>query len=120
MKYFIVIVSLFILLVNGCKVNKESKETKTDLEKSQTINNKKTVGKVSYYYKSTGCSTVIFVFTNNEKKDTLILIPKDPLPTEFDIDKLDVAFNYRRLRMPQPKGCIAGFPVEISDLEKVK
>jgi hypothetical protein len=48
----------------------------------------------------------------------LTLIPKDKLPSEMDVDGLEVKFNYRTLRMAQPEGCTTGQPAEITDLSK--
>lgn len=74
-----------------------------------------TTGKVSHKYRSGGCSTVIIV---NQDGTELTLIPKDKLSADFDVDGLDVRFNYRTLRMPQPEGCTVGQPAEITDLSK--
>jgi|GEM_PF-713908 len=74
-----------------------------------------TTGKVSHKYRAAGCSTVI-VFTKDGTEMTLI--PKDKLSSEFDVDGLEIAFNYRPLKMPNPAGCTAGMPAEITDLSK--
>jgi hypothetical protein len=46
------------------------------------------------------------------------LIPRDTLSPEFDIDGLEIFFNYRKLKMPNPKGCSVGIPAEIKDISK--
>jgi hypothetical protein len=76
-----------------------------------------TLGKVSHQYRETGCSTVILVNSENQDKP-LTLIPRDTLSPEFDIDGLEILFNYRTLKMPNPKGCTVGIPAEITDISK--
>jgi hypothetical protein len=76
-----------------------------------------THGKVSHQYQKTGCATVIVVQSENPE-EALVLIPKDILSFEFDKDELEIVFNYRKLRMPNPKGCTVGIPAEIKDISK--
>jgi hypothetical protein len=74
-----------------------------------------TTGKVSHQYRSTGCATVI-VFIKDGTEMTLI--PKDKLPAEYDVDGLQINFNYHPLKMANPAGCATGMPAEITDLSK--
>jgi hypothetical protein len=76
----------------------------------------KTTGKVSHAYKKSGCSTVIVV----DSQPCLILIPKAKLPKALDKDGMLISFNYRKLKMPNPKGCVKGIPAEISNASKKK
>jgi hypothetical protein len=46
------------------------------------------------------------------------LIPKDKLASEYDMDGLEITFNYHPLKMPNPAGCTVGMPAEITDLSK--
>ncbi|MCW3105058.1 MAG: hypothetical protein JWO09_3498 [Bacteroidetes bacterium] len=48
----------------------------------------------------------------------MTLIPKDKLASEYDVDGLEIAFNYHPLKMPNPAGCTVGMPAEITDLSK--
>jgi hypothetical protein len=58
----------------------------------------------------------VIIFTQDGSEVTLI--PKDKLAKEFDVDGLEVQFNYHALKMPQPEGCTVGMPAEISELTK--
>jgi hypothetical protein len=74
-----------------------------------------TTGKVSHKYKAGGCSAVI-VFMQDGTEVTII--PKDKLAKEFDVDGLEISFNYHTLKMPQPAGCTVGMPAEVTDISK--
>lgn len=74
-----------------------------------------TSGKVSHQYRSAGCATVIICTQDGTE---LTLIPKEKLAKEFDVDGLEVQFNYHTLKMPQPAGCTVGMPAEITELSK--
>ena len=113
MRLYILILSLSCLSVFACKAkHKPVKQASETVVPMGT-----TFGKVSHQYRKTGCATVIIV--NNENKDKpLTLIPKDTLSPVFDIDGLEVLFNYRALKMPNPKGCSIGIPAEIKDISK--
>lgn len=76
----------------------------------------RTSGKVSHMYKKGGCPTVILLSASPEQ----ILIPKDKLPKDLDKDGLIVFFNYRKLRSPNPKGCVKGNVAEITNITKKK
>jgi hypothetical protein len=108
---FLFAISLFILL--GCKTKQKTMSVNiVDVTPSGT-----TLGKVSHQYREGGCSTVILVNLENQDKP-LTLIPRDTLAPEFDIDGLVILFNYRTLKMPNPKGCSVGIPAEITDISK--
>ncbi|MBK7183187.1 MAG: hypothetical protein IPH89_09735 [Bacteroidetes bacterium] len=104
MKSYLIILSIVVSIFTSCK----TKETTT----SSTMG--KTSGKVSHEYKAGGCSAVIVT------SDGITLIPKDALKKEFDVDGLEVTFDYLTLKMPQPAGCTTGMPAEITNLGKVK
>jgi hypothetical protein len=74
-----------------------------------------TTGKVSHKYRSTGCATVI-VF--NQDGTEMTLIPKDKLPKEYDVDGMEIKFNYHSLKMANPQGCNVGMPAEITEISK--
>ena len=74
-------------------------------------------GKVSHQYKKAGCSSVIIIKRTPPEED-LVLIPKTPLPKKLDKEGMELKFNYRVLRMPNPKGCEKGQPAELSDIQK--
>lgn len=88
-------------------------ESKPDTEMNVPVGN--TIGKVSHKFKATGCATVIIIDQNGSE---LVLIPKDKLEKDLDVDGLQINFNYRTLKMPQPAGCSTGIPAEITDISK--
>ena len=73
-----------------------------------------TIGEVSHEYKATGCTAVVIV--TNEDGSKLTLLPKDKLDSKFDKNGLKINFNYRLLKMPNPPGCDAGIPAELTDI----
>ncbi len=89
--------------------------TVTTTNTTSTVTKGTTLGKVSHQYRATGCSTVIIV---TDPVNTTTLIPKDTLSSEFDVDGLEIYFNYRPLKMPNPKGCSVGIPALISNISK--
>ena len=76
----------------------------------------KTVGKVSHKFKKTGCATVIILQSDPQ----VILIPREKLPKSFDKNGLKISFHYRRLRTPNPLGCVKGVPADITGITKQK
>lgn len=104
MKSYLIILTIVASIFTSCK----TKETAA----SSTMG--KTSGKVSHEFKAGGCSAVIIT------SDGVTLIPKDALKKEFDVDGLNVTFDYITLKMPQPAGCTTGIPAEISNLGKAK
>ena len=119
MKIIILILSVSIAAFFGCKAKKEAGSTKptTTVEQTQSPAVGNTAGKVSHQYRSTGCATVVIVKLDGQE-NPLTLIPKDKLAFEFDVDGLEITFNYHTLRMPQPAGCNVGLPAEITDIAK--
>ena len=114
----------FILLIStvsviGCKSKRTAATSAAPANSTSaamiTSNQGNTTGKVSHEYRATGCNTVI----NFEQEGVrMTIIPKDPLPSELDIDGTQITFNYRTLRMPNPEGCTVGIPAEVSDISK--
>jgi hypothetical protein len=101
--------------ITSCKSNKKIvKENPPSVVNEQPVKTK-TIGKVSHQYRATGCATVIIVTKDTEN---LVLIPKDKLANEMDVDGLEISFNYRTLKMPQPAGCSKGIPAALTDVEK--
>lgn len=76
-------------------------------------------GKVSHKYRESGCATVIIIQATGETGE-IILIPKDKLNTDIDMDGQTITFDYRPLKMPQPAGCTVGIPAEITNITKLK
>ena len=114
MKSKIILITICYSLLFACKPKKKI-ITSADDKKTPAVS--KTVGKVSHQYKATGCSTVILI-ESSVLDAPRVLIPKDKLPAPFDVDGLEISFNYRTLRMPNPPGCTIGIPVGISDISK--
>jgi hypothetical protein len=126
MKRIILVLAFFTMLSAACKV-KATKESsiknktatqESSLKAQEMLNNEnKTLGKVSHKYKATGCSVVIEINSDGEIQT---LIPKDKLAAEFDVDGVEIYFNFHVLRMPQPAGCTVGQPAEITDINLKK
>jgi hypothetical protein len=107
-------------VVSSCKpkqkvVDQKVAEQKPPIETNVQPVKAKTIGKVSHQYRATGCATVIVVKRGEEE---LVLIPKDTLTNKLDVDGLEITFNYRTLKMPQPQGCMKGIPAALTDIEK--
>ncbi|HEY4798723.1 MAG TPA: hypothetical protein VII99_06560 [Bacteroidia bacterium] len=116
MKYFILFFVVAVLTLSSCKT-KKNLSNKADSSASQISMADKTLGKVSHQFRSSGCATVILVGITGQESP-MILIPKDTLPQSIDVDGTEIYFKYRKLKMPQPKGCSKGIPAEITDLIK--
>lgn len=112
------ILTIFFSGLAACKskkattetASKEVKQTETAAADKATPKSK---GKVSHQYRSTGCATVILSTVDG---NDLTLIPSIRLPEKFDVDGLQISFDYRPLKMHNPEGCNAGFPAEISNI----
>ncbi len=76
-------------------------------------------GKVSHKYRAGGCETVIIINAHDDVAE-ITLIPKDKLNKDIDVDGQNITFDYHPLKMPQPEGCTAGIPAEISNITKLK
>ena len=116
MKSTILILTICVSLFSSCKSKKDINASSTS-SANQTTASSKTNGKVSHQYRSTGCATVVIVMMEGEE-NPLTLIPKDKLSDNFDVDGMEISFNYRTLRMPQPEGCSKGIPAELTDITK--
>lgn len=114
MRPFMLFIALGLFITSGCK-------PKQDATKQATITAAPpvgtTLGKVSHQYRKTGCATVVIVKLKNEDQP-ITLIPKDTLAPLYNVDGLEILFNYHTLRMPNPKGCNVGIPAEIKDISK--
>ncbi|MES2286508.1 MAG: hypothetical protein V4547_12540 [Bacteroidota bacterium] len=105
-------ITCFFVLVS---CHSKQKNIVSTLHIEQTAVTPKTIGKVSHEYRSTGCSTVIIIA---DDINSTILIPKNKLAENIDVDGLEITFYYRKLRMPQPVGCTKGIPAELTDITK--
>ena len=90
-------------------------KTESTVKTEPTAVTAKTIGKVSHEYRATGCATVVVIPGGTKP---LILIPKNKLPDDMDVDGLEISFNYRTLKTPQPAGCTKGIPAELRDVTK--
>ena len=114
---------LLIICVVSCSCKTKEKSVKTSsttttvstTTTAPTVAKGTTLGKVSHQYRATGCATVIIV---TKPGVITTLIPKDTLSSAFDVDGLEIYFNYRPLKMPNPAGCTVGIPALISDISK--
>lgn len=105
------VVFLLFILTN-CKSTKSVSDKSNSTTEPQDLT--KTKGKVTHQYKTTGCATIIICEAKNS--DTLFLIPATPI-TDFDKDGLEILFNYRIVKIHNPKGCSKGIPAQITDIE---
>jgi hypothetical protein len=113
MKIHIMLLAAVLSFGTACKSKKEvastNKETKAAIGKI--------TGKVSHQYRASGCATVV-ITANPDGGEELTLIPSVKLASEFDVDGLQISFDYITLRMPQPEGCTKGVPAEFSNISK--
>lgn len=117
MKTYIVVLTICLAIVISCKSKKEASASNPVTATEQPAAKGNTSGKVSHQYKATGCATVVLVKLEGQE-NPLTLIPKDILPAAFDVDGLEILFNYRTLKMPQPAGCNVGIPAELTEISK--
>lgn len=117
MKFYIFLSTICLFFAVSCSSNKKT-STSTAVKEDVPVNSK-TTGKISHQYSATGCSTVVIV-PSSVLDAPILLIPKDKLPADLDKDGLEISFNYRTLRMPNPPGCNVGIPAEIKDVTKTK
>lgn len=103
------------LSITACCAVKDSSNLSSTNNSSNNLG--LTLGKVSHQYRNTGCSTVVII---NSKKieDQIVLIPLDTLSSEFDVDGLEIYFNYHPLKRMNPAGCSVGAPAKLSDISK--
>lgn len=118
MKKYVFFLLISVLAVSSCK---SKKKASASADSAPAVASRaeepagNTTGKVSHRYRQSGCATVI-TFMQDGTETTLI--PSVKLDAGYDVDGLDVRFNYRLLKMPNPEGCNAGIPAEITDLSK--
>jgi thioredoxin-related protein len=122
MKKYVFLLLIGAFSLSACKSKKNAAASATSDNTSTTAamttrSSADNTGKVSHQYRATGCPTVI-VFTKDGSEITLI--PKDKIPAEFDVDGMEVKFNYHSLKMANPVGCTVGMPAEITDISKAK
>lgn len=103
------------LFITACCAQKQSENS--DKTNESNAHNGVTLGQVSHKYRSTGCSTIVIV--NWQKpEEQIVLIPLDTLAPDFDVDGLEIYFNYQPLKRMNPPGCSVGFPALLSDISK--
>jgi hypothetical protein len=113
MKIYLLIIVSVLVFSQACKTKQKADATTGATKTEKVYETPKTVGTVSHQYREDGCATVILIRTDGE---TLTIIPKDPLPAEFDRDGMNLTFEYRKLKMPNPAGCKVGIPAELSNI----
>jgi hypothetical protein len=117
MRTSLVILAISISMLAGCKSKQKATGTTITTAAENVVTTPKTIGKVSHKYRATGCETVVIVILPNEEKP-LTLIPRVKLSSQLDVDGLEISFNYRLLKMPQPAGCYTGIPAELTEIVK--
>lgn len=112
MKTYNTLILFSFLSIIGCK-HKQHVVTSVNAETS-TIPVGKTKGVVSHKFKTMGCQTVVII---NSDGVEVVLIPRTELDKKFNVDGKTIYFTYRKLRSPNPKGCLEGSPAELKDVE---
>jgi hypothetical protein len=105
----------FVIFISTMSCRTAQKDIVSGPKAEQAADVSKTIGKVSHQFRVTGCATVIVVAGTSPP---LILIPKNKLPDNMDVNGLEISFNYRKLKMPLPVGCSKGIPAELTDIKK--
>ncbi len=121
-----------LLIISPCKAQQKVNSPTTDTAKTAQSKLQDTLikkpapkhsntffvsGRVSHRYAYTGCGPVI-VTDKVIHGDTLIFDPMQKL-NEFDVEGLEISFNYRPLAIMHPKSCGKAQPVYISNVKKV-
>ncbi len=115
MKKIFLYVIIILFLNCSCKTQKINSSNVKKQE--QDIYKGKSFGKVSHQYRTGGCNSVIIVSMKGPAGN-VTLIPKDKLPDSFDVDGMEIFFDYHPLKMPNPSGCVEGIPAEITNILK--
>ncbi|HLC82461.1 MAG TPA: hypothetical protein VJI69_01445 [Bacteroidia bacterium] len=105
--------------VSGATVNTTTTTMETTNTTASTNNQGAHAGKVSHKYRAGGCETVIIINAHDDVAE-IVLIPKDKLNKDIDVDGQNITFDYHPLKMPQPAGCTVGIPAEITNITKLK
>lgn len=103
---------IIVLFLSGCK---SGQNTSSNTEQTSEIS--KLTGQVSHKYRANGCAAIVIVNLSTSTGPS-ILIPKDSLPKEFDVDGMEISFNYHPLKIPNPFGCREGIPVSLTNIRK--
>ncbi|MBA3970899.1 MAG: hypothetical protein H0X46_01920 [Bacteroidetes bacterium] len=142
MRSIVILLAVFMSVGTSCKTKKAAKSSTTTTTTTTTTtavqsstpgnsaeantsttasgtNQGAHAGKVSHKYRAGGCETVIIILPS-EGTEEIILIPKDKLNKDIDMDGQTITFDYHPLKMPQPAGCTAGVPAEITNITKLK
>lgn len=115
MKQFFLLGAILCVVNIACKTKHEvSKSNTTEIATPKGAS----FGKVSHQYRAGGCATVVLVYENNNLNGKLVIIPMNPLPQGIDVDGLEIYFDYRTLKMPNPNGCSVGIPAELKNVSK--
>ena len=137
MRSIVIILAMFVTVAGAsCKTKKgastttssstpgvsettSSTTTETTNTTASSTNPGAHAGKVSHKYRAGGCQTVIIIMAYDDVAE-IVLIPKDKLNKDIDVDGQNITFDYHPLKMPQPAGCTVGVPAEISNITKLK
>jgi len=114
MRTTLLILAAIVTLATACKTKQQGSGCCSNHQAGAVG---QTSGKVSHEYKADGCNTIIIVASADGGEDQ-ILIPSNQLAKEFDKDGLEIKFNFRLLKMPNPEGCVRGNVAEITDISK--
>ncbi len=119
MKHCILVFICSIFFISSCRSPKDAAVKTAPVisapDPEQPSAAAKTVGKVSHHYSAGGCACVIII---SDPAKPSILIPKNKLPDNLDVDGLEISFNYHTLKMKQPAGCAQGIPADLTDITK--
>ena len=116
MKNIIGIILIALLISTSCKTKQNTTSKVNNIP--QVISKNQTIGIVSHKFRATGCSTVIILTKRVNDKEPATIIPVEKIPESFDIDGLEIYFDYHLLKMRNPDGCNEGIPAEIINISK--
>ena len=111
-----------IIIISICGSACKTKQVAVDENSDNSNNNNSsttnglTLGKISHKYRASGCATVVLVEQKDNPGEELTLIPAQAFPSTMDVDGLEIYFDYRLLRMPNPEGCSTGIPAEFQNV----
>ena len=108
---------LLLIFLFGCK-SKQPAPSNSSAAVNDKSNYLQAEGKISLKYKDS-CRTMI-ILNMPSVQDTAWMIPIPPLDKDFDSEGLEVTFGYRRLAIANPKGCNAGVPVQLYNVQRKK
>ncbi len=119
MKKYQLMLIMILILGTSCRTKKVKTQIEDNPPKVETevIKQGTNVGQVSHQYKSDGCKSIIII-DNVDGSQPQILIPIKGLESDFDVDGMNITFDFILSRVKQPEGCKQGQPAILSNVQK--